>query len=431
MIPPKEIDYFTLSHIFVKMSNMKTNLIYLDNAASTELSKSVFLAMKPYLEAEFGNPSSLHEFGRKSRQAVDQARGSVAKVLGANPKEIIFTAGGTESTNLAIFGVAKAHQTKYHKAGHMIVSKIEHETVLECVKALQQWGWKIDYLTVNSDGVVSVEDLKKKIKPDTALVSVMYANNEVGTIQPVTEVGRALTGINKVRSQKNLPPIYFHSDACQAGGVLELDVHKLKVDLLTLNGSKINGPKGSGILFARTGIKLEPIIYGGGQERGLRSGTENTPAIVGFAKALELSQKSRTKNLKTLLALQKYLEAELKQIKLMTINGPSNFSVKKNGATAGLLKLPGTINFSIKGIEGEALMFYLNAAGFAVATGSACTASSDDPSHVLLAMGLTPEQAKSAIRLSLSTEITKADLKRFVTALKNSIKILQRTTQNL
>ncbi len=405
-------------------------MIYLDNAASTKLNQSVFFAMKPYLEGTFGNPSSLHELGRKSREGIETARKEVADILGATPKEIIFTAGGTESINLAIFGTAKAYQTKHHQPGHMIVSKIEHEAVLECVKALRQWGWKIDYVNVSADGIIDINDLKKKIKTNTALVSIMYANNEVGTIEPIAEVGRIITGINRVRNQKNIPPIYFHSDSCQAGGVLELDVHKLKIDLLTLNGSKINGPKGSGILFARTGIKLEPIIYGGGQERGLRSGTENTPAIIGFARALDLSQKSRTKNVKTLLSLQKYLEAELKKIKSVSINGPGN-SPKQNSLSVNLNKLPSTINFSVKGIEGEALMFYLNAAGFAVATGSACTTSSDEPSHVLLAMGLNSDQAKSAIRLSLSPDITKTNLKQFITALKNSIKILQRTTQDL
>lgn len=404
---------------------MKTKQIYLDNAASTKLSRAVFLAMRPFLEVEFGNPSSLHQSGLKSKEAIESARQKVAEVVSAKPREIIFTAGGTESINLALFGVAKAYQTKHRKPGRIIVSKIEHEAVLESVKALQQWGWMIDYVDVNSDGQIKIEDFKKKIKPDTVLVSVMYANNEVGTIQPITEIGRALIGINKVRNQKNLEPIYFHTDACQAGGTLELDVTKLKVDLLTLNGSKISGPKGSGILYVRTGVNIEPIIYGGGQERGLRSGTENTPAIVGLAKALELSQKSRLSSVKKLLTLQSYLETSLKKNKLITINGP------RNNPKADLNKLPGTINFTVKGIEGEALMFYLDGAGFAVATGSACTTSSEDPSHVLLAMGVNPKLAKSAIRLSLSADLTKKDIDSFLLALKKSIEILQHTTQKL
>lgn len=419
------------------MSNMnnrtvnKKRQVYLDNAASTQLQKAVFLAMKPYLEGKFGNPSSLHDQGRESKTAIEESRSKISKVLGANPKEIIFTAGGTESINLAIFGVAKAYQAKHSKPGRIIVSKIEHEAVLECVKALSKLGWKIDYLEVNSEGLVNLQELKKKIKPDTALVSIMYANNEVGTIQPINEVGKIITGTNKVRNQKGLYPIYFHTDACQAGGVLELDVNKLKVDLLTLNGSKINGPKGSGILFVRTGIMLEPIIYGGGQERGLRSGTENTPAIVGFATALELSQKMRKETITKLLTLQQYLESSLQKNKLITINGPSNTKLNTSEFNYGLKKLPGTTNFSVRGIEGEALMYYLNSDGFEVATGSACTTASEEASHVLLAMGVNSKLAKSALRLSLGTNITKLDLKAFTTALNRSIAIIGRTIQNL
>ncbi len=419
------------------MSNMnnrigkKKNQVYLDNAASTQLQKAVFLAMKPYLEGKFGNPSSLHDQGRESRTVIEASRSKVAQLLGTNPKEIIFTAGGTESINLAIFGVAKAYQAKHSKPGRIIVSKIEHEAVLECAKALRQWGWKIDYLEVNSEGFVNPQELKKKIKPDTALISVMYANNEVGTIQPITEIGKIITGTNKVRNQKGLDPIYFHTDACQAGGVLELEITKLKVDLLTLNGSKINGPKGSGILYVRTGIKLEPIIYGGGQERGLRSGTENTPAIVGFATALELSQKMRKQTITKLLTLQQYLESLLQKNKLVAINGPQNKKLTTIELNDGLKKLPGTTNFSVRGIEGEALMYYLNSDGFEVATGSACTTASDEASHVLLAMKVNPNLAKSAIRLSLNTNITKQDLKAFVESLNRSIKIIERTVQDL
>lgn len=399
--------------------------IYLDNAASTQPSKAVLKAIKPFLEGYFGNPSSLHDYGRKARTAIESSREDIARIHNCNPKEIVFTAGGTESINLAIFGIAKAYQAKHHKPGSMIVSSIEHEAVLESVKALQQWGWKISYPKVDKDGFVNPEEIKKLVKQDTALVSVMYANNEVGTIEPIAEIGKMIAGINKVRNQKNLSPIYFHTDACQAGGVLDLNVLNLKVDLLTLNGSKVNGPKGSGLLFIKTGVLIEPIIYGGGQERGLRSGTENVLGIVGIAAALKESQKHQIQTVKKLFELQKFLETSLLKNKLITINGPSNQKFSE------LKKLPGTINFSVKGIEGEVLMYYLDSAGFSVATGSACTTGSEDPSHVLLAMGLSKDQAKSTIRLSLSYDISKQDLNRFIKVLNKTIELIKRTSQEI
>lgn len=420
-------------------SKRLNKLIYLDNAASTKLAKSAYKAMEPFFTLQYGNPSSLHDMGHTSRQAIEQARTEVTSILGLNPassKEVIFTAGGTESINLAIFGVAKAYQAKHHKPGHMIVSSIEHEAVLECIEALQKWGWKIDFLNVNKFGQIDIKELQRKVKPTTALVSVMYANNEVGTIQPIAEIGKVISGTNRARFKKNLPPIYFHTDACQAGGVLDLDVTKLKVDLLTLNGSKISGPKGSGILYIKSGTPIEPVIYGGGQERGLRSGTENTPAIIGFAKALTSAQGHRKKRAKYLHGLQTFLEGSLKKFKNITINGPVNNKFVAQNLVGQLnnfelVKLPSTTNFTVKGIEGEALMYYLNSAGFAVATGSACTTGSEDPSHVLLAMGLKQDSARSTIRISLSEDIKKADLVKFLSALKTNIELLQRTTQEL
>jgi cysteine desulfurase len=405
--------------------------VYLDNAAATEPSKAVLNAIKPFLNGYFGNPSSLHDYGRKARLAIEASRKDIAQILNCNPKEIIFTAGGTESINLAIFGVAKAYQTKHRKPGSMIVSSIEHEAILESVKALQAWGWKISYLKVDKTGKINSEDIKKLIKPDTALISVMYANNEVGTIEPITELGKIISGINKARNQKNLAPIFFHTDACQAGGVLDLNVHNLKVDLLTLNGSKVNGPKGSGLLFIKSGTNIEPLIYGGGQERGLRSGTENILGIVGLAAALKFAQSNRIQTVKKLFALQKFLEINLQKNKLIKINGPANPKLNLKENNFGLTKLPGTINFSVEGIEGEALMYYLDSQGFSVATGSACTAGSEDPSHVLLAMGLTKDQAKSTIRLSLSYDITKQQLSRFLITLNKTISLLKDTKQEL
>ncbi len=405
--------------------------IYLDNAASTKPAKAVLDAMKPFLEGYFGNPSSLHQLGVSSRQAIDGAREQVVGVLNSRPSEIIFTSGGTESINLAIFGVAKAYLKQHKKPGRIIVSKIEHEAVLESVKALEADGWKIDFLQVDKLGFVNPKDLSKLIKPDTALVSVMYANNEVGTIQPLVQLGSVIAGVNRNRRLKKLSNVVFHTDACQAGGNLELDVQKLKVDLLTLNGSKINGPKGAGILFVRTGTKIEPLIYGGGQERGLRSGTENTPAIIGFATALQLAQKNRLKNVKTLHSLQTFLETNLKKISGVTINGPKNSKLIQDEFNFGLLKLPGTINFSVKNTEGESLMLYLDAAGFAVATGSACTTGSEDPSHVLLAMGVEPVLAKSTIRLSLGYDVTKANLSKLITVLSKTVDMLKKTKQEI
>lgn len=410
-------------------------LVYMDNAASTRLSSKAASAMKPFLTVRFANPSSLHESGRDVRAAIEQARSEIAKILGAQPREIIFTASGTESINLAILGVAKAFVAAYGRPGHIITSAIEHEAVLECLKALQRSGWQVDYLHVDSKGLISVDELKKNIKKSTALVSIMYANNEVGTIQPLAEIGRVVAGINRARNQQNMTPIYLHTDACQAGGALDLSTTNLRVHLMTLNGSKIHGPKGAGILYLQTGVAIEPIIYGGGQERGLRSGTENTPAIVGLAAALAESQKTRSRETKQLLALQQALELSLRKIKGITINGPSNPAGDKKPSRrpdqSALAKLPGTTNFSVQGIEGEALMYYLNSKGFAVATGSACTAGSNDPSHVLLAMGLTPESAKSAVRISLSTDITKRNIAEFISALKASIQTIRHTVQEL
>lgn len=407
------------------------NKVYFDNAAATQPGKAALKAIKPFLTGFFGNPSSLHELGQNSRQAIENARKTVGEIIGAKASEIIFTSGGTESINLAIQGTAKAYARKHKQLGHIIVSAIEHEAVLECVKALASYGWQVDYLPVDKNGAVDPNHITKLVKPNTMLVSVMYANNEVGTIQPIRQIGSLIAGLNRKRNQKNLPPILFHSDACQAGGTLELNVQNLKVDLLTLNGSKIHGPKGSGILYIRSGVKLEPIIYGGGQERGIRSGTENTMAIVGFAAALEDSQKSKTANVKKLFALQSQLETELSKIKGVTINGPKNPKLNSKEENFGLNKLPGTINFSVSGVEGEALMLYLDAAGFVVATGSACTTGSTDPSHVLLAMSVKPQLAKSTIRLSLNESITMTQVKAFIKALQATIKMLVDTKQDL
>ena len=410
---------------------MKDN-IYFDNASSSQLSEAVFKAMTPFLQAGYGNPSSLHKIGVEAKSAISKARQQVADVINSSPKDIIFTSGGTESTNLAILGVAQKYQLKYQKIGHIITSKIEHEAVLEPIKFLEQMGWKVTYLPVDKFGVVSIEDLKKFVRKDTVLVSVMYANNETGTIQPIEEIGKSIAGINRARNSQKLLPIYFHSDACQAGGLFNIDVQKLKLDLLTLNGSKINGPKGSGILYKKSSVELEPQIRGGGQENGFRSGTENTPAIVGFGEALKIAKRDRSKNVKKLSSIQTLFENLLaKNISGIIVNGPKNSKLRLSENNFGLRKLPSTVNFSIEGVEGEALMYYLDSAGFCVATGSACTTSSTNPSHVLLAMGVSPELARSTIRVSFGYNTNKRDVVKFVSVLSKTVEILKKTTQEI
>ena len=405
--------------------------VYLDNAASTQLDKRVFDAMRPFLTDNFGNPSSLHASGQTAKQAVENARLQVANILHCKTSEIIFTSGGTESINLAILGWAKAYSMRTKSLGRIIISAVEHEAVLETAKSLEPYGWKIDYLPVDKFGAVNLKELNALVKPNTALISVMYANNEVGTIQPIAELGAIIAGINRKRVANKLPTIAFHTDACQAGSVLNLNVAKLKVDMLTLNGSKLNGPKGAGILFVKTGTQLEPLIYGGGQEQGLRSGTENTPAIIGFGLALKLAQDNKAKVVKKILELQAMLEKKLNAINGLAINGPRNNKFSSLENNFGLKKLPGTINFSVGGVEGEALMLYLDAAGFAVATGSACTTGSEEPSHVLIAMGVNPKLAKSTIRLSLGYNTTKVQLSKFITVLSKTVDMLKNTKQNL
>ena len=376
-------------------------IIYLDHAATTPVDPRVLRAMQSYWSKEFANPSALYKSGVKAAEAVSTARSDIAAVLNCNPREIIFTAGGTESNNMAILGTARAYQKQHSKPGHIITSPIEHHSVLHVMDALKQWGWKISYAKVNREGFVDVSELKKLARKDTALISVMYANNEIGTIEPISEIGKWLSGLNKARLQKGYPRILFHTDACQAAGALELDVNKLKVDMLTLNGSKIYGPKQIGVLYLRQGVEIDPIIHGGGQERDLRSGTENVPAIVGLATALKLVQHSREKESKRLLQLQKhFIDRLLKKVKGSSLNGP----------TPGPLRLPNNINISFDKIEGESLMIYLDAKGIEVATGSACTASSVDPSHVLTAIGLSEQQSYNSIRITMGDGTTKADL---------------------
>ena len=382
--------------------------IYLDYAATTPLDPMVKKAMAPFFSKKFGNPSSLYEKGREAKEAIEQSRKTIANLIGARPAEIIFTAGGTESVNLAIFGVARNYSPRHH----LLSSKIEHHCVINSFKALAGEGYKTSFVGVGRQGQIDMDQLKSSIKPETILISVIYANNEIGTVEPIAEIGKWLKSLNAQRILKKLPKIIFHTDACQAAGYLDLNADALGVDLMSINGSKVSGPKQSGFLYARSGLNLKPLIYGGGQERGLRSGTENVPAIVGFAKALELAQKDRNRENKRLVGLRDYL---IKKIKTNTpnvlLNGADDSSLKvSNRSSNATNKLPNITNLTFKGVEGESLMIYLDSYGISVSTASACSTGNLEPSHVLLAIGRSPAEAKSSIRISLGKQTEKKEI---------------------
>ena len=365
--------------------------IYLDHAATTYIDPIILKKMTPYLKGNFGNPSSLNLMGRKAKAAIENARANIAVILKAEPKEIIFTGSGTESDNLAIFGIARAYR---NKGKHIIVSKIEHKAVLESAKKLEREGFKITYLNVDSKGIIKLSELKKSLRKDTILVSIMYANNEIGTIQPISEIAKIIRKFRK----NNLLPV-FHTDACQAAGALDLKINKLGVDVMTLNGSKIYGPKGVGCLYISEDVKLEPLIVGGGQENSMRAGTENVALIVGFAEALKLAEKLRVKESQRLKKLRNYfIKRILKEISNSRLNGHP------------IKRLPNNVNVSIGGVEGESLMLMLDKEGIFVSTGSACTSDSLDPSHVLLATGLLPELAHGSLRFTLGRKTTKKEI---------------------
>lgn len=363
-------------------------MIYLDYAAATPIDKRVLKAIEPYLGENFGNPSSIHKFGQVARGAVDEARSICMKLIGAQkPSEIIFTGGGTESCNLAIFGAAFAKGE-----GHIVVSAIEHPAVLEPARYLRDnFGFKLSEVAPDKNGIVSPEAVEKAIKADTILVSVMYANNEIGTVQPVKKIAKLC------RRKK----IIFHTDACQAPGFLDINAEHLGVDLMTLNGSKIYGPKGVGLLYVREGVKIAPTMLGGGQEFGVRGGTENTACIYGFAKALEFCLKDSKTEAVRIKKLRDGLLAELLKIKGITLNGDP------------IMRLPNNINIRVKGNKTETMVMRLDIEGLAASGGSACASGKTEPSHVLLALGQTPKEAGEALRLTLgrptdSKEINKA-----------------------
>lgn len=383
----------------------KIKTIYLDHAAATPLDERVLRAMKPYFATDFANPSSLYSLGVKAKKVVEAARRTVAEILFTQPDTIVFTSGGTESNNMAIFGVAQKV-----KRGHVITTKIEHDSVLRVVEELEKQGFEVTYLDVDEYGFVSADQVKKALKKETVLVSVMYANNEIGTIEPIADIGREIV---KWRKENKTAYPYFHTDACQAAGALELSVEKLHVDLLTLNGSKIYGPKGVGVLYKRRGVKLGSLMFGGRQEFGVRAGTENVAGIVGFGKALELVQEKKEKENKRLVELRDYFITTLsKTIPQVELNGPGivSNSKKYKKEKEEMFRLPNNINLSFKNIEAEALMFYLDSYGILCSTGSACSTESNEPSHVLTACGYSKQRAESSLRFTLGKDTTKKDI---------------------
>ncbi len=363
--------------------------VYLDHAAATYLDPRVKAAMEPYWEADFGNPSSLYRTGREAKAVLEEARTTIARLLYCEPSEIVFTSGGTESNNLAILGVCKAAEAAQSPKRHIVTSAIEHHSVLNVCKELEARDYEVTYVPVDSKGLVNPADVAAALRDDTLLVSIMYANNEVGTIEPIAEIAALC-------QEKD---IYFHTDACQAAGALSLDTRALGVDLMTINGIKIYGPKGIGLLYVRQGTRIRPLVYGGGQEKTLRSGTENTPAIVGLAKALELVAYEKNAENERLTTLRNAFFAELSaKISNVNLNGhPTK-------------RLPNNVNVTIDGIDGEAFVLLADQAGIACATGSACDTPSEDPSHVLLALGLSREAAQASVRFTLGKRTSKADI---------------------
>ena len=367
--------------------------IYLDHAATTPLKEEVYLEMKPYFENYFGNPSSIYEFAQTSKEAIEKAREQVAKAIGANDREIFFTSGGTESDNWAIKGVAESYKDK---GNHIITTTIEHHAVLHTCEYFEKQGYEVTYLAVDENGLISIEELKNSIKNNTILVSIMFANNEIGTIQPIEEIGRVCKE-NK---------ILFHTDAVQAVGHVPIDVLEMNIDLLSISGHKMYGPKGIGALYIKKGVKIMPYIHGGAQERKKRGGTENVPAIVGFGEAIALAILDMEAESKRQEDLRDYLISEIEnKIPYCRLNGHRE------------KRLPNNINFSFEFIEGESLLIMLDMQGFCASSGSACTSGSLDPSHVLLAIGLPHEIAHGSLRISIGESTVKDDLDKLVESL--------------
>lgn len=365
---------------------MEKRFIYADNAATTKVSEPVLQAMMPYFTEQYGNASSIYELGRSAKKALETARETVAKSIGAEPSEIFFTSCGSESDNWAIRSVCERLAAKGKK--HIITSVFEHHAILHTCQAMEKNGFEVTYLPVYENGIVKPEDVKNAIREDTAIVTIMYANNEIGTIQPVEEIAA-------ICKEKG---VIFHTDAVQAVGHVKIDVHAQGIDMLSISGHKIHAQKGVGALYVRKGIPMTNLIYGGAQERNRRAGTENIPAIVGFAKAMELANTDiEERGRKTAVLRDRLIEGILK-LPRTRLNGDRE------------KRLPGTVNISIEGVEGESLLLMLDMNGICASSGSACTSGSLDPSHVLLALGLKHEVAHGSLRLSINEDTTDEDV---------------------
>lgn len=372
-------------------------MIYLDNAATTNVSEEVYDAMKPYFCELYANPSAIYSFAGKSMKAINEARHSVASLIGANDKEIYFTASGSEADNWAI----KATAFKYKDKGrHIITSVIEHHAVLNTCKYLENEGFEVTYIGVDSDGIIKLEELKKAIRSDTILISIMTANNEIGTLQPISDIG-------KIAKEHN---ILFHTDAVQAFGHIPLNVDEMNIDMLSASAHKLHGPKGVGVLYIRNGVNIEPFIHGGAQERSKRAGTHNTAGIVGFGVAAKIAKENLEANMKYESELRDYMiNRILNEVENIVLNG----HISK--------RLPNNINISFKHIEGGALLILLDQKGVCASSGSACTTGSSTPSHVLMAIGLSQEMARGSLRLTLSEHTSKSDIDRAVDAIKEVV----------
>lgn len=372
-------------------------MIYLDNAATTKTAPEVVEAMLPYFTEMYGNPSAIYSLGSAGKKAIGEARRTIARSIGARPEEIYFTAGGTEADNWAIKAAVESYS---EKGKHIITTKIEHHAVLHTCEYLEKRGWEMTYLDVDGDGIVDLEALKAAIRPDTILISVMFANNEIGSLEPIGEIG----AIARERG------ILFHTDAVQAFGQIPIDVDELHIDMLSASAHKLNGPKGIGMLYIRSGLKVRSFVHGGAQERNRRAGTENVPGIVGFAAAVRRAQGLMEEKGRRERELRDYLISRIeKEIPYCRLNGHRE------------KRLPGNVNFSFQFVEGESLLIMLDMKGICASSGSACTSGSLDPSHVLLAIGLKHEEAHGSLRMTLSEENTKEEMDIVVEHLKQIV----------
>ena len=376
---------------------MITGTVYLDNAATTKMSRTAIDAMMPYFDGIYANPSSFHVAGRAAAEALSDARKRIAGCIGASPDEITFTSGGSESDNQAIVSAAKNGEKTGKK--HIVSTAIEHHAVFRTLKKLEKEGFEVTLLDVAEDGIVRPEQVRNAIREDTCLVSVMFANNEIGTLQPVKKIGA-------ICRDAGVP---FHTDAVQAAGHVHIDVREQNIDLMSLSAHKFRGPKGTGVLYAKKGIPLANVIEGGSQERGKRPGTQNVPAVMGMAAALEEACAGIDKNARKLTLLRDRLIKELSEIPHSVLNGDAKS------------RLPGNVNFSFEGVEGEPLLMLLDSKGICASSGSACTSGSLDPSHVLLAIGRPPELARGSLRLSLSEDNTEEEIDYTAKAVREAV----------